>query len=120
MVSSQTGASVSSPGHDPDAQGRGGEMALRDLVFADIPAGKEAVGGLGVRPVLKRRGQRFPRPFPKGLEHRPEAPVQPVIPRITARGFRFRPTLPRARTSIIRCHRTNHGRVCAAKAKSGG
>lgn len=38
-----------------DAQGGGGEMALEDLVLADIPVGKETVGGLGVRPVLEGR-----------------------------------------------------------------
>ena len=47
----------------PDTQGRGGEMTLQDLVLADIPVGKEAVGGLGVRPVLERRRRGFPRTF---------------------------------------------------------
>ena len=102
-----------------DAQGRGGEMALEDLVFADIPVGKETVGGLGVRPVLKGRRQRLSGPLAESLEHRPEAPVQPVVPHVTLGGFLFHPTLPHARTSIIRCHMTNHDRVGAGKAKSG-
>ena len=36
-------------------------MAFQYLVFADIPVRKEAVGGLGIRPVLESSGQRFPR-----------------------------------------------------------
>ena len=48
-----------------NTQGGGGEMALQDLVFADISVGKKTVGGFGVRPVLERRGQRFPRSLPK-------------------------------------------------------
>lgn len=94
-------------------------MALEDLVFTDIPVGKEAVGSLGVRPVLERRGQRFPWPLPKSLKHCSEAPVQPDVAQITPGGFRFHPTLPHACTSIIRCHMTNHDRLFPGKAKSG-
>jgi len=103
-----------------DAQGRGGEMALKDLVFADIPIGKKAVGGLGVRPVLKCCRQRFPRPFPECLEHCIEPPVQPHISQIASGSFRFHPTLSHVCTSIIRCHMTNHGRFLSGKTNSGG
>lgn len=46
-------------------------MALEGLAFADIAVGKEAVGDLGVLSILKRRGQRPPRPLPESFEHCP-------------------------------------------------
>src|SRR5690554_6081779 len=71
----------------PDAQGGGGEMAFKDLVFADVSVGKEAVGGLGVRPVLECRWQRFSWTLPESLEHRLKAPVQPSISQIASGCF---------------------------------
>lgn len=101
----------------PDAQGGGGEMPLEDFVFADTSVGEEPVSRLGVRPVLERRGQRFPWPLPESFEHCPKPPVQPDVPQIATGGFRFHPILPHARTSIIRCHMTNHNEVVASKTK---
>src|SRR5690554_5426144 len=51
-----------------DTQRGGHEMALHDLVFTDIAISEEAVGRLGVRPILKGRGQRLARPFPERLK----------------------------------------------------
>ena len=59
-------------------------MALKNLVFTDISVGEEAVGGLSVRPVLKRRGQRFARAVPESLKHCSQAPVQPGIAQIAS------------------------------------
>jgi hypothetical protein len=103
----------------PDAQGGGREMPLEDLVFADIPIGKEPVGRLGVRPVLERRWQRFTRPLTERLKHSTEPTVQPLIPQIASGDFRFHPALPHARTSRIRCHMTNHDYMVVAKTKAG-
>ena len=95
-------------------------MALKDLVFADIPVGEEPVSRLGVRPVLERRGQRFPWPLPESFEQCPKPPVQPDVPQIATGGFRFHPILSHARTSIIRCNMTNHDEVAASKTKCRG
>jgi hypothetical protein len=95
-------------------------MALEDLVLADIPVGKEAVGGLGVRPVLKCCGQRFPRTLSESLEHCLKPPVQPGITQVASGSFRFHPILSHVRTSIIRCHLTNHDRFLSDKTKSDG
>lgn len=61
-------------------------MALKDLVFADIPVGKETVCGPGVHPVLERRGQRFPRSLAESLE----PPVQSGVTQITPGGLPVR------------------------------
>ena len=48
--------------------------------------GAKGSGRLGVRPVLERHRQRFPRPLPERLEHGTKPPVQPLIPKIASGG----------------------------------
>ena len=92
-------------------------MAVENFVLADIPVGKETVGGLGVRAVLERGRQRFSRPFPERAEHCLKPPVQSGITQIASGSFRSHPILSHVRTSIIWCHLTNHDRFLCGKTK---
>ena len=88
------------------------EMAGQDLRFADPLIGKEAVGGLGVRPVLA--GQRNARPdgVAHTLEQAPQALGQTPIRQAAAGNLAIKPSADRSvhwhRSPETRRQRMNH------------
>ena len=74
------------------AQGGSLEVAGQYPVLAHLLVREEAIGGLGVRPVLKRRRQRLARSLSHCCQHRAQPPVQPGVAQATSRRLLLHPT----------------------------